>query len=362
MNIIIFAGGSGKRFWPLSRKAYPKQFQPIIENKSTIELMVERIAEKYGWDNIYMPTTELLVSLVKSTFPSLPTSNIFTEPTRRDLGAAVGLAMIKMRKMGSGAEPVAILWSDSYPTDGKAFLETLEASEKLVLEDPNRMVFLGEKPTSPNYNLGWIELGRKVGKFNKLDAFERQSFKYRPDPDTAKEWFKQDKYVWNTGYHISTPDFILSKYKEFRPDIYKQLEEIEKALDTEHENEVLGKIYPKIDAVHFDNVVAEHLPPNQAVVLKTYFKWSDPGTLYALKEFLQEKPEDNVKKGLVYDFETKDSLIYNFVKNQMVTTIGLEGFVVVNTPDALLVVHKDKVGDIKKMLEEWEATELEKYT
>jgi mannose-1-phosphate guanylyltransferase len=110
MRIVIFAGGSGKRFWPLSRKKYPKQFQPIIDNKSTIELLTLQVAQKYSWNNIYIPTTELLASLVKNTFPSLPTSNIFTEPTRRDLGAAVGYAMIKLRKIGAGDEAIAILW------------------------------------------------------------------------------------------------------------------------------------------------------------------------------------------------------------------------------------------------------------
>lgn len=101
MKIIIFAGGSGKRFWPLSRINFPKQFQPIINNKSTIELMIERVADIYGWENVFIPTTERLVALIKNTFPSLMTSNIITEPTRRDLGAAVGLSMIKLRKLGA---------------------------------------------------------------------------------------------------------------------------------------------------------------------------------------------------------------------------------------------------------------------
>lgn len=361
MKIIVFAGGSGKRFWPLSRKNYPKQFQPIINNKSTVELMIERVSDKYGWNNIFIPTTELLVSLIKNTFPSLPTSNIFTEPTRRDLGAAVGLAMVKMRKLGAENEPVTILWSDNFPANGKAFEESLAAGEKLIQDDPNRIIILGEKPTFPNHNLGWIELGKKISSKDGIDAFEREQFKYRPSPEQAAEWFNDEKFVWNTGYFVSTPKFILGEYKRNNPDLYEKLVEIEKHLDTGTENEVLQKVYPTIEATHFDNVVLENLSSEQSIVLKTDFKWSDPGTLYALKQFLQEKDSDNVTKGLVYPFESEDSLVYNFVKNQIVTTIGLNGFVVVNTPDAVLVCHKDEIGRIKDMLSEWAGTELEKF-
>lgn len=361
MQTVVFAGGSGKRFWPLSRNKFPKQFQPIINNKSTIELMVERIAEVYGWESIYVPTTQILTSLIKNHFPSIPTTNIFTEPTRRDLGAAVGYAMARLRKAGFGDKPVAILWSDNFPANGKAFQDSLKAAEELIAANPNRIVFLGEKPTFANDNLGWIELGEKIDEKNGIEAYKRKQFKYRPSVDQANNWFQSDKFVWNTGYFVSTPDFILSQYEKQNPTMYSQLAEIEKAVGTDAEEKVVNEVYPTIEETHFDNVVLEGLDNEQAIVLKTDFKWSDPGTLYALKQFLQEKEEDNVTKGMTYTYNTTDSLVYNFVKNQIVTTVGLNGFIVVNTPDAILVCHKDQIGDIKKMLEEWSGTELEKF-
>ncbi|MCA9385159.1 hypothetical protein KC717_00760, partial [Candidatus Dojkabacteria bacterium] len=183
----------------------------------------------------------------------------------------------------------------------------------------------------------------------------------RPSVENAKKWFGSESFVWNTGYFVTTPKFVLEQYAKQNPKMYLQLEEIEKALDTDKEFSVLNAIYPEIEATHFDNVVLEGLEKEQSVVLKTDFKWSDPGTLYALKQFLQDDDKDNVLKGLVYPFETTDSLVYNYVKNQVVTTIGLDGFVVVNTPDAVLVCHKDEIGKIKEMLKEWDGTELEKF-
>lgn len=361
MKAVVFAGGSGKRFWPLSRNKFPKQFQPIINDKSTIELMVGRIAESYGWQNIYMPTTQILVPVIKNHLPSIPAENIFTEPTRRDLGAAVGYAMIRLRKAGFGDEPVAILWSDNFPANGKAFQDSLQAGEELIKKDPNRIIFLGEKPTFANDNLGWIELGEKIDENNGISAYKKGNFKYRPSVEQANEWFQSDRYVWNTGYFVSTPDFVLSQYEKQNPTMYKQLIEIEAAIGTQKESDTLNEIYPQIEATHFDNVVLEGLDNSQAIVLKTDFNWTDPGTLYALKQFLQETESDNITKGLTYTFDTKDSLVYNFVKNQIVTTVGLDGYIVVNTPDAVLVCHKDNIGNIKKMLEEWEGTELEKF-
>ena len=163
MKIIIFAGGSGKRFWPISRKKFPKQFQPIINNKSTIELRVEQLVKEHGWNSIYFSTTESLVSLIKNMFPQAPTTNIITEPVRRDLGPAVGLAMAKLRKLGAGDEPVAVLWGDSVTLKEQNFHTALKVGENRVKENPNQLIWLGQKPYFANDNLGWIELGEKLG-------------------------------------------------------------------------------------------------------------------------------------------------------------------------------------------------------
>jgi len=360
MKIIIFAGGSGKRLWPLSRKKYPKQFQPIVKNKSTIELMVERIAQKYKWEDIFITTNKILIPTIKKTFPKISTSNIFSEPACRDLGAAVGYAMTRLKKIGCYDEPVLILWSDNYLANKKNFQDSLKIGEELIKQNSNRLIFFGEKPTFPNENLGWIELGDKIEKRKGIDVFTKKSFKYRPSLEQAKKWFKNDNFVWNTGYFITTPKFILKQYIKKAPKTYSQLAQIEKSIGTKKEKTTLQKIYPTIESKSFDNIVLEGLKNDETIVLKTNFDWSDPGTLYALKQFLQKDKNTNVTKGDVYNHETRDSLIYNCVKNQTITTIGLDGFIVINTPDATLVCHKKDVGKIKAMLKEFEKTKLKK--
>lgn len=360
MKIIIFAGGSGTRFWPISRNNYPKQFHPIINNRSTIELLVEAVAPVYGWNNIYFATTELLVSLVKTTFPQVPTSNIFTEPVQRDVGPAVGLAMARLQKLGAENEPVTVLWSDSYPAKTENFKEVLTIADAKLQQDPMQFIWLGQKPAFANENIGWIKLGKLEGTDRGISYYRPAGFKYRPPLEDAQTWTKDGEHVWNTGYFVTTPKFLLQEFEQHTPDIYTRLTQIQAAMDTEKENEVLQNVYPQMPSIHFDNAVLDYLQPEEALIVEGDFDWSDPGTLYALKQFLQEKDSDNVCKGLVYTHETTDSLVYNYVNKQLVATVGLDGFIVVNTPDAVLICHKNDIGKIKAMLKEFSGTELER--
>ena len=198
-------------------------------------------------------------------------------------------------------------------------------------------------------------------KKNGLKIYKRKSFTYRPELKKAEEWFKAETHLWNPGYFVSTPNHILSLYEEFQSEMFLQLQKIKAALDTDSELEVLQKIYPEMESISFDDAILEGMDDSKALVLEGDYDWADPGTLYALKKYMQENDDDNVSKGLVYNHETRDSLVYNFVKKQVVTTIGLDGFIVVNTPDAILVCPKDRIPDIKKMLKEFDGTELEKF-
>ncbi|KXK25853.1 MAG: Alginate biosynthesis protein AlgA [candidate division WS6 bacterium OLB20] len=361
MKIIVFAGGSGTRFWPISRNKFPKQFIPLINNQSTIEMQLGKLSEWYGWNSIFVSTTELLAALVKNTFPALPLTHIVTEPERRDLAPAVGLSMVKLAKMGSGSEPVAILWSDSVIGNTDNFHKALTTAEQFIKDDPERLLFLGEQPQYPNENLGWIEKGEEVEERNGLKIFRKKSFTYRPELKKAQEWFEAGTHLWNPGYFVTTPDFVLDQYRQLQPAMYEQLMQIQKALDTDHENDAIEKIYPEMESISFDDAILELMDNDRNLVLGGDYEWADPGTLYALKQFLQESDGDNVSKGLVYNHDTRDSLVYNFVKKQLVTTIGLDGFIVVNTPDAILVCHKNQIPTIKKMLKEFDGTELEKF-
>lgn len=361
MKIVVFAGGSGTRFWPISREKYPKQFKPLLNGKSTFQTHIENYLKHYSKSNILVATTELLSGTVKELFPDIPLQNIITEPTRRDLGPAVALVMLKLAKMGNPKEPTAIVWSDAVIENTKPYFSALKVASEMLSLNPDQLIHLGETPRYPNENIGWIGLGKKISKNGDLSVYERKGFVYRPSLEDARKWFKDEKHLWNTGYFVTTPSFILAEYKRQQPEMYKMLEKILASLDTDKEYEVIQDIYPQLESISFDNAIIEGLDDSKTNVIGGNFKWTDPGTLYALKQFIQSNLDENAIKGTVHNYKTKDSLVYNYDEKKLVATIGLDGFIVVNTPDALLVCHKDQIPEIKNMLKQFENTDLKKY-
>jgi len=360
LKIIIFAGGAGTRLWPLSRKNSPKQFDKLINGKSTLQMAIERVRDIYGLYNIYIQTLEKYVSTVKNQIPELPLSNIFAEPEKRDVGPAIGYAFMKLKKQGIN-EPVAILWSDHLMEDVKSFQQGLKLGEKLVLENPGRFICIAEKPRYAENNLGWIHIGKKIKTKSTIPMFTFKGWWYRPPLAECRKIFKSGKWLWNPGYWVTSIDFVLSLYKQFQPQMYKTLVKMSKVFDTDKESAVVAKLYSTLKSIDFDKAILEKIKPSSAIVLKINMGWSDPGTLYALKEAMQTSPKANVVKGKTFTLQCRDCLVYNQEKNKLLTAVGLDGFIVVNTKDAALVVHKDnalKVKDLVKALERRKLTEF----
>jgi mannose-1-phosphate guanylyltransferase len=345
MKIVIFAGGAGTRLWPLSRENSPKQFDKFFDGQSTLQLAYERVAPVFGAQNIYVQTAAKYAENIQNQLPELPTENIFLEPMRRDVGPAVCYNINELDRMGYSG-PLAIIWADHLMEKVDEFREVLQNGEKLIDENPQRFVFLAEKPRFANNNLGWMKLGEKKGEVNGQEYYGFSGWKYKPEKALCDEMFASGEYFWNPGYFITSVAFLKECYQKLAPEIYEK---------------VAGGHYAQAPKVSFDNAIIEKMDLSGAVILKTNMGWSDPGTLYALKEALAENVADNIIKGNVIDFETKDCLIYNLEKEKLVAAVGLEGMVVVNTKDALIVVPKDKVVRVSDLVKEMKKRGLEKY-
>lgn len=364
MKIIIFAGGSGRRLWPISRVKSPKQFEPIIDQKSTLQLAVDRVFEVYGAENIYISTNERYQELVRSQLPQLPPEQIIGEPDRRDLAAAVGLAMAHIARSDPSAvdEPVAILWGDNYMQHVANFRKLLKSAEKLVRNATARMLFIGETPRFANENLGWLGLGNNLSNENEMPCYRFESLTYRPELAECQRMFNDGRYVWNTGYFVTTPRYVRDLYKQFQPEIWSHLAAIEASIGSSDYEETLHQVYPQIQSISFDDAILTNVPAGDAAVLHGELGWSDPGTLYALKEAIEPSRSRNVIKGSVVDKQSQDCLVYNYTEKKLVVAVGLEGMIIVNTEDALLVVNKEHIPLVKEVVNGFEGTSLEAFS
>lgn len=331
--------------WPLSRENSPKQFDQIFDGKSTLQLAFERVAPVFGSENVYIQTARIYQKIIRKQLPKIYLKNIFFEPARSDVGPAVFFAVNKINKLGYDG-PIAIVWADHLMDRVSEFTKALKAGEKLIEANANRFVFVGERPRFANNNLGWIKIGKKKGEIDGNDFFEFRGWKYKPKKAVCDKMYKSGEYFWNPGYFITSAGFLIDCYKKLAPEIF---------------NCVLKNKYANCPKVSFDTAIIEKVNLGGAVVLKTNMGWSDPGTLYALKEALEESSDSNVEKGNVVNFETSDSLVYNFEKNKVMATVGLAGMVVVNTKDALIVVHKDKVVRISNLVKEMKNKKMNRY-
>ena len=327
-----------------------------------MRLSVERVLGRYGADSIYVSTNERYLGILREQLPELPEESFIGEPERRDLAAAVGLALSYVAHRHGADETVAILWGDNYMSDEVAFIRLMETADEIVAGDGANIVFIGETARFANSNLGWIGLGQQLGMTADLPYYSFESWLYRPPLERCRQMFESGEFVWNTGYFVTTPGFIGEMYRQHQPQMWESLLEITSTIDRDEYQETLHRIYPQLAVASFDDAIVQHIEADQAVVLHGSTGWSDPGTLYALKEAIDADTSANVERGLVKAIDSQDSLLYNYEEGKVLAVAGLDGMIVVNTADAILVVHKDDVRLVKELVNGLIGTELEKYS
>lgn len=358
MNIVIFAGGVGTRLWPLSRKNAPKQFETIVGDKSMLQAAVERLFPGFPWEKIYISTGKNFAKQIKEHLPQLQEKNIIEEPSRRDIGPAVGLVVAHFAKK-SPNEPIALLWgSDHLVKKEEEFRQALLLAEQLVKKNPQKIIFIGQKPRFPSQNLGYIEFGDVLTPHKGMPVHAFKSFTYSPDLDTAKTFIEDGCHAWNLGYFVSTPKFLWRMFEEFAPSLFEQLLKIYNSIDTPGYGQVLSSVYPHLEKISFDHAILEKMNQKDGMVISVDIGWSDIGTWEALKEALSDRSDENVTKGKVMLEDSKDTLVFNYT-DQLSVGIDLNEIFVINTKDVVLICPKASMPKIKEFVKRLAGTSYE---
>lgn len=358
MKIVLFAGGVGSRLWPLSRKNAPKQFGKIIADRSMLQIAVHKLFPEFKWEDVYISTGTKYAPLISEQLPELPENNIIVEPEMRDVGPAVGLVVAQLVKTNP-TEPLTLLWGSDHLVKREAlFRRILRTAEKIVKNNPDKIVFIGQKPRYGNQNVGYIEFGEQVEKLKDHEVHEFKSFQYAPPKEQAEIYASDEKHVWNLGYFTTTPALLWKLFEQFSPDLFKHLQKIHDAYGTDDYEKVLHEVYPQIEKISFDHAILEKMDPSTGCVISADIGWSDIGAWEALKEALSDKVDANVTKGKIMLENCTDSILHNETK-QLIVGIDLQGLVVVSMDDVVLICPKDSVPKIKQFVQSLGGTDYE---
>lgn len=342
---VIMAGGGGTRFWPLSRQTTPKQLLNLSGKDLMVNEAIDRLCGSADKEDIFIVTnTTQTPKMLEATAGRIQKNHILSEPSARNTAACIGYAAFEiLKKYGDGL--MVITPSDAYIKDNKEFTRILSIALKTA-EEKDALVTVGITPTFPSTGYGYI-------KFNKTNeqALKVIEFKEKPDLATAEKYVSSGEYVWNSGMFIWKASTILKAFEKYLPEIYKDLSKIADAMGTKDEFQVIDEVYPKIDSISIDYGIMEK--SDNVYVVPGEFGWNDVGSFDMLGVLHEADNNNNVIVGDCIDIDCKNTIISS--NGRLVATIGLDNIVVVETKDAVLVCAKDKVQDVKKVVEELKA-------
>ncbi|MBI3995392.1 MAG: mannose-1-phosphate guanylyltransferase/mannose-6-phosphate isomerase [Nitrospirae bacterium] len=355
---VILAGGSGSRFWPLSRELYPKQLLKLIGDETMLQRTLRCAEKAASSQNIYVVTHRRQSDAVRmqaAVVTAMPSDRFIAEPLAKNTAAAVGLAAAILERRDPDAVMV-VMPADHVILKSAAFGRAVRAAHRLAGE--GWLVTFGIKPVQPETGYGYIRRGESLrapsGKKNP-GGYRVGGFTEKPNLQTAKRYLADGRFYWNSGIFVWKASAILEAIKNHQPRLHRGLIAIQQALGTPEEEKTIEEVYDQLDSVSIDYGVLERLPKNRSLrrtglaVLPVDMGWSDVGSWTAIEQISRTDSMGNVMVGNVIDLDSRNSILY--ADKRLVATIGLEDLVVVDTEDATLVCHKNRAQDVRKVVE-----------
>jgi mannose-1-phosphate guanylyltransferase/mannose-6-phosphate isomerase len=339
--VVIIAGGSGTRLWPLSTPGYPKHLLKINGDELSLLQRTYQRAKKIA-DTVYVISETSHHQYVKEQLPDMDDDHFIVEPARRGTASCIIAALVAIKKTSDKDEPIAFLAADHYIRDVEGFRRSFAMAGSISART-QQIVLVGVEPDYPATGFGYIEKGAPLAENSFTSAV--QSFNEKPDRVTAQKYLNSGKYLWNCGYFVGSVTTFQQAMEQYAPEMAANYTALCEADATNYE-----QIYLSLENISIDYALIEKV--DTLLVLPASFDWLDLGSFGDLAKVV---PTDNQGNAIVGNVEIEDvkSTYVENLEDKPVAVIGLDNCVVINTPHGILVTRKDlsqKVGDISKRL------------
>jgi mannose-1-phosphate guanylyltransferase len=351
---VIMAGGSGTRLWPLSRQLNPKQFLPLVDPDLTmLQATIQRLdGLEHATPRLICNENHRFLAAEQLRQLGLEEANIILEPVGRNTAPAIALAALQA--LSEQTDPIMlVLAADHLIQDVNAFHQSI--AKALVLAESGKLVTFAITPTHPETGYGYLQMGAPVGE----GGFEVSRFVEKPDLATAQDYLAQGSYFWNSGMFMFRASRYIQELERFQPKIVSVCREaLAKGAQDMHFTRVDSAIFSSSPDDSIDYAVMEKT--SDAVMVPLNAGWSDIGSWSAIWDSGEKNEQGNMFKGDVLSENTSDSYVH--ATHRLVTTVGVENLIIVETKDAVLVAHKDHVQDVKKIVDQLKGCKRQEHT
>jgi mannose-1-phosphate guanylyltransferase len=347
---LILAGGSGERFWPLSRKILPKQLLKLFGDRSLLQQTVERISAILPRENILILTNVQQEAATRAELPDFPAENILAEPEKRDTAPAIALAIGWVAARDPEASMI-VLPADQLIQQEEEFQKTIRGAVG-VARRTDAIVTIGIKPTWPCPSYGYIEragLAQIEGSDGELDVYEVERFREKPDPQLAAQFVEAGNFSWNAGMFIWSLPTVIRELSKHAPQL---VEFIDKVRTTTDLSSMLIEEFPKLGRISIDYALMEKA--SRVLNIEATFDWDDVGGWISVAKYIDQDGEHNCSNTPVTNIDSTHNIIFcgGGRKDSHVALLGVHNLIVVQTDDALLVADRNRADEIKKLMPE----------
>ncbi len=348
MKIVIRAGGTGTRLWPMSRQNNPKQFQAVVGEDSMIKMTYDRVLPTVlSASDIFVTINQSMLSVLKNSLPEIIETNIVTETESRNTGPAMCLEVCFLSAVCDENEVIATVPSDDFISDSEVFGKLLKLSEQFLQSHRDYILTPAVRPAYLDTGYSYFKAGENLASEGEEKIFKVAEVAEKPDEETCKQMIESGEYYCHTGMYIWRLGYIKQLFKELQPEMTKVCEEIVALMNSGGDGQKIAELYGSLEKMSIESAITDKAP-NLAMSVSTNLGWSDLGKWHIIKRMLLADEKSNLTKGRVVTHNANNNLIYTTDVKKVVVVNDLHDLIVVDTPEGLFISSSGKSADVKE--------------